>query len=1034
MLSPFLAALLAKVALLTAPAAASVLGALPVYLPFQGGTGTSTIPTSGQMLIGDGSGRYSLVASSSLGSLPTSTSFTSLTTTNLGFLSGATSTSGYCLQTTASGTVFNGVCPSIMTQTYMFTSSTSDVSSTYHTLTPLDLYSAGGLASITTNVGTSPTLMGVFVTSLGFPNASIIPVGTFTIHFDTIKSAGANNYYTYAELYKVSTLGVETLLETSDISTQSAVNTVVNQTITGLVTSTLSILSTDRVIVKIYGVLLSASANVTLRYDDATSARLELPLASPDTTTFLPYVGAVTNTVMGAYGLNAAHLNITTLSSSSVLYTGTDGLVTGNSTSLYFDGTRLGVNTSTPREALTVNGNGFLWNTATGTTSFIVRAGTSQSLSVVPWVTEVQLNNGTQISGVRADGLTASKIFSTQDIVTAAIAQVGEGYSNGLNLYNSGLVSWSNLGFWYQTKDLGISRGATGTLYVGNGNQGSATGTLVAGNIGVGTTTPIAQLSVQGIAGTDGIRYSSTTPIFVARPNGNVGIGTASPSESLEIAARTKFGTIAYAGAAGSYVNDNNLPIQIIGNAAQYGVSRTANTYGLLFGAYNANTYSMRVVEASNNLAFIVNNTTQALTVTSAGNVGIATTSPQAALVIGAQGGSIADGNVPLQLSTGVAGTQSNIGINKNGAYGFLLGYMNNTALGGIGLWQGSYFRNVTADPFAIVMNSTNVSSLWNSAGDVALGGNVTNSSTFDGAKLVVRATGNIGIGTSTPIAQLSSQTAAGVIPFEIASSTGSSILRVDKTSNVVIGVPTGVPVNAAKLVVRGDGGDLYAIENSAGVRQLTLAETGAATYAGTIRINGGQIINGSTSDALLYTLTAGTAWSAIANVSTSPAFNIAGPNSGPMNNNFLQVSSNWNAPNAANVFVINKQGYVGVNTSTPTEGFSVATTTFMAAGQIWKYTPTTAATYSLLKSDFYISVSSTENYSTTTLPLANSVKAGTTFKIKDRNPNDTSVPRMLTQYSDTLDLVASTTPFDLAQGQAIEVVSNGISNWEINY
>ncbi len=45
-------------------------GALSVYMPFQGGTGTSTIPTYGQVLMGDGTGKYAPVSTSTFGWVP----------------------------------------------------------------------------------------------------------------------------------------------------------------------------------------------------------------------------------------------------------------------------------------------------------------------------------------------------------------------------------------------------------------------------------------------------------------------------------------------------------------------------------------------------------------------------------------------------------------------------------------------------------------------------------------------------------------------------------------------------------------------------------------------------------------------------------------------------------------------------------------------------------------------------------------------------------------------------------------------------
>lgn len=57
------------------------LGALRVFTIPQGGTGTSTVPSNGQMLISDGT-KYIFTASSSLGVLPANAIFTSLTSTN----------------------------------------------------------------------------------------------------------------------------------------------------------------------------------------------------------------------------------------------------------------------------------------------------------------------------------------------------------------------------------------------------------------------------------------------------------------------------------------------------------------------------------------------------------------------------------------------------------------------------------------------------------------------------------------------------------------------------------------------------------------------------------------------------------------------------------------------------------------------------------------------------------------------------------------------------------------------------------------
>ena len=193
--------------------------------------------------------------------------------------------------------------------------------------------------------------MGSFVTEPFNPGLTIIAVGDFTIHYDTKKASGSNNYYTYALIYKVTSSGVETLIATSDNSTQTSVNTSVQQTVTAPVTSTIFVSTTDRVIVKVYGVMLSASANINLEYDDATSARLVFPVGFVTLGNLIPYTDWTQNANGGLFGLTV--YSITSTNALFINATSTNLNVSSLANIL-----QLGINTSSPISQLSVQGTG----------------------------------------------------------------------------------------------------------------------------------------------------------------------------------------------------------------------------------------------------------------------------------------------------------------------------------------------------------------------------------------------------------------------------------------------------------------------------------------------------------------------------------------------------------------------------------------------------------------------------------------------------------------------------------------------------
>jgi hypothetical protein len=132
-------------------------------------------------------------------------------------------------------------------------------------------------------------------------------------------------------------------------------------------------------------------------------------------------------------------------------------------------------------------------------------------------------------------------------------------------------------------------------------------------------------------------------------------------------------------------------------------------------------------------------------------NLGVKTTAPLAPLSVG--DGSYNDANVPMQISTAGSATETNFGVNKNGGYGFLLGFKNGGGFNSITTL--GYMRMVTTDSFGIVMNNSNPATVWDSSGNVHLGGNIT---TIAGASstMSVLASGRVGVGIVTPLARFS--------------------------------------------------------------------------------------------------------------------------------------------------------------------------------------------------------------------------------------------------------------------------------------
>ena len=186
-------------------------------------------------------------------------------------------------------------------------------------LKSLAAYSVGTQNTTTKTVTTTPTLLTSFITDVGFPNITSIPSGDIIVEFDTQKASGVGGYYCYAEMYKRTVGGTETLIATTSNSSTSTLNSLIQQRVNSLVSTPIVLDISDRIVVKIYAVMLTTSASISIYFDGAADGALTLPVLPASTLNFVPYINATANVQLNSYSLIAQ-----TVSANSVVVLGRD--------------------------------------------------------------------------------------------------------------------------------------------------------------------------------------------------------------------------------------------------------------------------------------------------------------------------------------------------------------------------------------------------------------------------------------------------------------------------------------------------------------------------------------------------------------------------------------------------------------------------------------------------------------------------------------------------------------------------------------
>src|SRR5581483_10433671 len=345
---------------------------------------------------------------------------------------------------------------------------------------------------------------------------------------------------------------------------------------------------------------------------------------------------------------------------------------------------------------------------------------------------------------------------------------VSAGLGLGSNNFNNTPSRWTTAGIVFgtgSTPDIGLTRNAAGIFEINNGSAGTFRD-LIVRNLSLGTTSQSSTLTLQAVAGKDAVEIASSTgtSLFHITQAGNVGIGTTNTSKKLTVTGTTRLN---WPDGFGNPAFDNG-GVQIMINGSNQGTTyyTTDPTYTVNFADLLTSTGRLASIsfnqQAGNFLEInnatsgpirLLTNGSERMRIDSSGNVGIGTSTPLAKLAVagGVHIGGVSDPGTNNLLVDGTIETL-NGGAIRSG----------NGGLSGMIQINGAT-RIISSDSGNILF-SANI--LTPSGGqdlgaagsqgwrdlyllrNATIGGTiaVTGTSTF---------TGNVGIGTSSPTANL---------------------------------------------------------------------------------------------------------------------------------------------------------------------------------------------------------------------------------------------------------------------------------------
>ncbi|MFA5800095.1 MAG: hypothetical protein WC840_04005, partial [Candidatus Peribacteraceae bacterium] len=431
---------------------------------------------------------------------------------------------------------------------------------------------------------------------------------------------------------------------------------------------------------------------------------------------------------------------------------------------------------------------------------------------------------------------------------------------------------------------------------IANSDASPLLSVLGGGNVGIGTSSPSAKLTVWGTGTTTAqlVNFvnSASTTLFTVLENGNIGLGTVSPQERLTLTSGSNFGielatpsgvttgtTTGGSLPAGTYYFKVAASDGVGTTTGSSEVSRAVNAgeaitiswsavtgassyrvYGNATGAQNhyfttsAATYTYATSTGStagtpptSTTAYINKLAAGGNSWLLGGNVGIGTTSPYAKLTVWGTGTSTAYlANFVNSASTTLLSIQENGTVTMgNGAFQYdgttgitsldalALGSMQFDPDSGVITWIDMPVSTTTANLQMSYTAQLDGNSLLTVYGETDGSGGVRYKS--------------VGIGTTTPLATLAVMGEAGSRPvFDIASSTGASLLRVLANGNIGIGTTSPSQALSVNGLMYIGGSGTSTIQNNlqvlgnlkVGTSSLLLTEN-TLTSTGNFTING---------------------------------------------------------------------------------------------------------------------------------------------------------------------------------------------------